>query len=50
MIIKEKLEDGRYLVYSDKGNVDIGSGPAKKLIVSKDEIEYVEESKEEWIT
>ena len=47
MIIKKELEDGRIEVSSDNGMVDIGSGPVKAIIVTKDEVDYVDEVKAE---
>ena len=45
MIIKKELENGLVEVSSDRGMVDIGEGPAKKIICTKEETEYIEEVK-----
>lgn len=43
MIKTKELEDGRIEVTSDHGMVDIGAGPAKAIICTPGEVEYVEE-------
>ena len=47
MIRTKELDNGMIEVSSDSGFVDIGAGAIKKLIISKDELEYVTVSKEE---
>ena len=43
MILRKELDDGRIEVRSDAGLVDISGAPAKVIICSKDELEYVTE-------
>jgi len=43
MIITKELEDGRIEVSSDKGKVDIGCGAVERIIVTKEEVQYVDE-------
>ena len=47
MIKTEKLPDGRVKVTSTEGYVDIGEGPVKAIICTKDEVELIEESQGE---
>ena len=47
MIRTEDLPDGRVKVTSTKGYVDIGEGPVKAIICTKDEVELIEESQGE---
>ena len=44
MLIKKELPDGKIEVSSDIGMVDIGCGPVKAIIVSKDEVDLVSET------
>lgn len=43
MILKKELEDGRIEVSSDKGLVDLNGDPARKIICTEDELEYITE-------
>lgn len=45
MIKTKELENGKIEVTSDKGLVDIGEGPVKKIVCSPGEVEFVEEVK-----
>ncbi len=47
MIQIKELENGKVEVSSDKGYVDINGDPAKKIICSPEEVEYVTEVTEE---
>ena len=47
MILKRELQDGRVEVSSDRGLVDLNGDPVKKIICTKDEVEYVTEVTEE---
>ena len=46
MLIIKEIENGKFMVSSDAGNVDIGNGAVKSIIVSKDEISYIDEVKD----
>ena len=45
MIITKELPDGRVEVSSDRGMVNIGEGPVKKIICTKDEVEMITEER-----
>lgn len=47
MLIIKELENGKAEVSSDKGYVDINGDPAKAIICSREEVEYVTEVTEE---
>ncbi len=43
MLVIKELENGKVEVSSDKGYVDINGDPAKKIICSREEVDYVTE-------
>ena len=46
MLDIKEIENGKFMVKSTIGKVDIGEGPAPAIICTKDEIEYITEVEE----